>query len=104
MLATIQPPNVNITCIGSLGVPTEKYYIYTSSIGVTEEGYPQAFCGDGDGTVAQESLSVCKTWGDENLNGGFSVEYSEYTGKTHVGILTDSQVIQDFVNWIQSIL
>ena len=64
-----------------------------------EEGYPIAFCGDGDGTVSIESLQVCKNWKDSNLNNG-PVNYKEYSGLDHVGILNDAGFINDFVQII----
>lgn len=54
----------------------------------------QAYCGNGDGTVPEESLRVCNTWANNGANKGKVVTYKEFNGREHTGILNDSEVIQ----------
>jgi hypothetical protein len=69
-----------------------------------EEGYPQTYCGDGDGTLTIESVRICKWWKDNDLNGGYQIDYQEVPGQTHVGILTDPDFIQTLQKLIETML
>jgi len=94
-LPNIKPPGVELTCIIGAGFPTEKRYFYKSINNIFEQGYPKALCGNGDGTVVIESLRVCKHWNDHQMNEGFNINFKEYQGQTHVGILDNEKVIND---------
>lgn len=54
----------------------------------------QAYCDNGDGTVAQESLNICNTWTKNGANKGKPVTYQVFNGREHTGILNDPEVIQ----------
>lgn len=96
-------PRIDMLCIGGTGIPTEKHYVYMSIKNITDQGYPQAFCTDGDGTLVVESLRICKYWKDQDLNGGKTIDYKEYPGRDHIGILSDDEVIQDLINLLKKL-
>jgi hypothetical protein len=81
------------------GLPTERFYKFASVKNVLSQGYPITYCGDGDGTVAIESLQICQSW--KNQNGEFSVDFKEYEGQSHVGILTDTGFINDLLQIVK---
>jgi hypothetical protein len=123
ILPNIQPPGVDLHCIvGSVsleintskpspvympycfyniaiifilllkGIETEKRYVYnTPEVMHTDL---QAYCGNGDGTVPQESLSICNSWATNGENKGKLVTYQVFNGREHTGILNDGEVIQ----------
>jgi lysophospholipase-3 len=92
ILPNIQPPGVDLHCIVGSGIETEKRYVYnTPEVMHTDL---QAYCGNGDGTVPQESLSICNSWATNGENKGKLVTYQVFNGREHTGILNDGEVIQ----------
>eukprot|EP01129_Flabellula_baltica_P002848 TRINITY_DN12743_c0_g1_i1.p1 TRINITY_DN12743_c0_g1~~TRINITY_DN12743_c0_g1_i1.p1 ORF type:complete len:471 (+),score=84.98 TRINITY_DN12743_c0_g1_i1:112-1524(+) len=96
---TIRPTGVPMFCVSGSNIMTEKNYIYNED---PINGYPEFYCGDGDGTVTIESLRVCKWWQTLDQNNGKNIDYKEYPGLTHMSILNDLNFIEDFLTKILS--
>jgi hypothetical protein len=112
LVPQLQPPNVNLTCLGSTGqfffifswkiltdskgIPTEKHFQW-KSISATSAEYPETLCGDGDGTLAVESLRVCQFWQQNEMNEK-PIYYNEWVGASHVGILSDERLLNEVVS------
>mmetsp|Transcript_10542 Transcript_10542/g.11593 ORF Transcript_10542/g.11593 Transcript_10542/m.11593 type:complete len:475 (+) Transcript_10542:46-1470(+) len=92
----LKPPSVPFYCLNGINLPTERFFVYSTDD--VNEGYPQAYCGNGDGSVMAESLRVCQWWRDNADNGGHPITYKEYPGVSHVEILNDKNVINDITN------
>lgn len=57
------------------------------------KGTPSLVTGDGDGTVNLRSLESCKLWTDMKAQNNKPVHTVELEGADHLGILSDSRVL-----------
>jgi len=94
--SSLAPPGVPVFCAYSVGVPTPEVLVYE-----TDDGFPdlrpKQIMGDGDGTVNERSLAMCKRW--VGLNNGHSVTVKEYDGRvSHNDLLSDVRFINDIID------
>jgi len=88
-------PNVEVDCFYSYGVDTPNAFKFTGS--PTDWTKPKTINVDGDGTVPEQSLEVCRSWTGKQTQ---PVRYSTYKGLDHTAMITTASVIQDIINII----
>lgn len=54
---------------------------------------PTLVTGDGDGTVNKRSLESCRLWSNMKEQRGKNIIVTELPGADHMGILSDSRVV-----------
>lgn len=82
------PPGVETTCVYGVGLATSETLRYGA--GEFPDGQPAApGTGEGDGTVTQRSLEVCRQWGGEVI---------ELEGVSHSGVMTDKESIRRIID------
>lgn len=86
-------PNVRLHCLYGTGVHTAASYMYEK--GEFPDHQPEVIYGDGDGTVNRRSLEACGTWIQRQDQ---SVSLKSYHSVNHMGIHSDSNVLNDIKN------
>ena len=89
-------PGVPVHCVYSVGVPTPEVLVYD-----TDEAFPDSrprhVMGNGDGTVNERSLAMCKRWVGRDAR--HSVVVKEYDGGVnHQDLLFDARLVNDIID------
>jgi hypothetical protein len=86
LTSSLPAPNVDVTHLYGVGVPTGLQYTWASDDKF--EAVPKSVNGPGDGTVNLVSLKSVAKWGAEQAATGFSFEEMTFPGQSHTGVLS----------------
>lgn len=99
LLGNFEHPEVNIYCLGGVGVPTMSKLVYDGRYPL---GSKRLLYDDGDGVLLAKSMRGCLRWKDTSKTGK-RFYFKEFPATTHMGIIQDREPVEHIYSLLRTL-